>query len=114
MFSPSDQSRSSAKKSYKIASIPGDGIGPEVISAGIKVLEKVSKKFGTFDLEFTHFDWSSKYYKKHGKYMPDGLEVIKRFDAVLFGCVGDLGGCFSPFMTSLSLFSVLTSSARGQ
>jgi len=74
---------------YKIASIPADGIGPEVISAGIKVLEKLATTFNTFDLRFTHFDWSSNYYKQHGKYMPDdALEQMRRFDAILFGAVG--------------------------
>ncbi|ESZ91515.1 tartrate dehydrogenase/decarboxylase [Sclerotinia borealis F-4128] len=84
------QPSSAIKKSYKIASIPGDGIGPEVISAGIQVLEKLASAIETFDLEFTHFDWSSTYYKEHGKYLPgNALELVRGFDAVLFGSVGD-------------------------
>lgn len=77
---------------YKIASIPGDGIGPEVISAGIKVLEKLSSTLGSFDLDFTHFEWSSEYYRKHGKYLPDdALDQMRKFDAILFGAVGAPG-----------------------
>jgi tartrate dehydrogenase len=76
---------------YRIASIPADGIGPEVISAGISVLQQLSKTYGTFDFEFTHFPWSSDYYLEHGKYIPDGgLEELKKFNAILFGAVGDL------------------------
>ncbi|KAL2217603.1 tartrate dehydrogenase [Thermoascus aurantiacus ATCC 26904] len=82
-------SKVDTRPSYKIASIPGDGIGPEVISAGITVLKKLASALNTFDLEFEHFDWSSEYYKKHGKYLPDdGLETLKKFDAILFGAVG--------------------------
>ncbi|KAL1960088.1 hypothetical protein VTO42DRAFT_260 [Malbranchea cinnamomea] len=74
---------------YKIASIPGDGIGPEVISAGITVLKKLAAVLGTFDLTFETFPWSSDYYKKHGKYLPDdALSTLKKFDAILFGAVG--------------------------
>ncbi|KAA8571178.1 hypothetical protein EYC84_000516 [Monilinia fructicola] len=87
----SNQSNSSNVKSYKIASIPGDGIGPDVISAGIKILDKLTQELGTFSLEFTHFDWSSAYYKKYGKYLPDdALEVVRGFEALFFGCVGDV------------------------
>jgi len=80
------------RPSYKIASIPADGIGPEVISAGIEVLTLLAKELDTFDLSFTHFEWSSDYYKKNGKYLPDdALETLKRFDAILFGAVGAPG-----------------------
>jgi isocitrate/isopropylmalate dehydrogenase len=80
------------RPSYKIASIPGDGIGPEVISAGIKVLEKLAATINTFDLDFTHFEWSSKYYREHGRYLPDdALDQMKKFDAILFGAVGAPG-----------------------
>ena len=73
-------------KTYRIASIPGDGIGNEVIPAGIEVLKKIGDGF---QLEFQHFDWSSDRYKKTGAYIPHGgLEELKRFDAVLFGAVG--------------------------
>jgi isocitrate/isopropylmalate dehydrogenase len=82
----------SGRPCYKIASIPGDGIGPEVISAGIKVLEKLASVLNTFDLDFTHFEWSSDYYKKHGRYLPDdALDQMRKFDAILFGSVGAPG-----------------------
>ncbi|KAI1076470.1 tartrate dehydrogenase/decarboxylase ttuC [Whalleya microplaca] len=76
-------------KSYSIASIPADGIGPEVIEAAIAVLKTLAKTLGTFEINFTHFDWSSETYKKTGKYIPDGgLEELKKHDAILFGAVG--------------------------
>lgn len=85
-------SKVDSRPTYKIASIPADGIGPEVISAGITVLKKLASTLDTFDLTFEHFDWSSDYYKKHGKYLPDdGLETLKKFDAILFGAVGAPG-----------------------
>ncbi|VUC28844.1 unnamed protein product [Clonostachys rosea] len=77
------------KKSYSIASIPADGIGPEVVEAGIEVLKALSATLQSFDLDFTHYDWSSDTYKKTGKYIPDGgLEQLKKHDAILFGAVG--------------------------
>jgi tartrate dehydrogenase/decarboxylase/D-malate dehydrogenase len=73
-------------KTYKIASIPGDGVGNEVIPAGVEVLKALTDGFR---LEFQHFDWSSKRYLETGKYIPDGgLEKLKAFDAVFFGAVG--------------------------
>jgi isocitrate/isopropylmalate dehydrogenase len=79
---------------YRIASIPADGIGPEVISAGITVLKKLVSALGSFDLQFENFDWSSDTYKKTGKYLPDdALQTLKKFDAILFGAVGAPGEC---------------------
>ncbi|RDW69277.1 tartrate dehydrogenase-1 [Coleophoma cylindrospora] len=79
----------SNRPSYSIASIPADGIGPEVISAGIQVLRALTKAIGSFELEFTHFDWDSARYKKEGTYLPaDALDQLKKFDAILFGAVG--------------------------
>ena len=75
-------------KSYKIASIPGDGIGNEVIPAGVEVLRKLSALEG-FAMEFTPFDWSSERYKRTGRYIPEGgLEELKKLDAIFFGAVG--------------------------
>jgi len=75
-------------KTYRIASIPGDGIGAEVIPAGVEVLGKLSSVEG-FGLEFTAFDWSSKRYLETGRYIPEGgLEKLKQFDAIFFGAVG--------------------------
>lgn len=79
-------------KTYSIASIPADGIGPEVVEAGIEVLKALAESLNTFRLEFTHYDWSSDTYKKTGKYIPDGgLESLKKHDAILFGAVGAPG-----------------------
>jgi tartrate dehydrogenase/decarboxylase/D-malate dehydrogenase len=76
-------------KTYKIAAIPGDGIGVEVIDAGIKVLQSLANADGGFEMAFTRFPWGSRYYLEHGKMMPeDGLEVLKSFDAIYFGAVG--------------------------
>ncbi|HZM37404.1 MAG TPA: tartrate dehydrogenase [Burkholderiales bacterium] len=73
-------------KTYRIASIPGDGIGNEVIPAGIEVLRKLEDGFR---LEFTSFDWSSERYKSTGRYIPEGgLQELQRFDAIFFGAVG--------------------------
>jgi tartrate dehydrogenase/decarboxylase/D-malate dehydrogenase len=73
-------------KTYRIASIPGDGIGNEVIPAGIEVLNRVADGFA---LEFRHFDWSSKRYVETGRYIPEGgLEELRKFDAIFFGAVG--------------------------
>lgn len=81
-----------ASKSYRIASIPADGIGPEVISAAIAVLKTLAETLGTFDIDFTHFDWSSDTYKRTGKYIPEGgLAELKKHDAILFGAVGAPG-----------------------
>lgn len=77
------------RRIYRIASIPADGIGPEVISAGIEVLEKLAVALGEFEFQFDHYGWGSEYYMKHGKYIPDGgLEDLKRYNAILFGSVG--------------------------
>ncbi|KIW63111.1 tartrate dehydrogenase [Phialophora macrospora] len=77
---------------YKIASIPADGIGPEVIAAGIRVLHTLSRAFSSrFSFQFTHFDWSSDTYLATGRYIPEGgLEALRDFHAILFGAVGDL------------------------
>ena len=74
---------------YSIACIPADGIGPEVISAGVEVLKTLSSSSGSFKLKFQDYDWSSETYKKTGQYIPEGgLESLKKHDAILFGAVG--------------------------
>ncbi|MNQ25336.1 putative tartrate dehydrogenase/decarboxylase TtuC' [compost metagenome] len=76
-------------KTYKIAAIPGDGIGTEVISAGLEVLEGLAKRLGGFDFDVTHYPWDSEFYLEHGHYIPDGgLAEIKLADAIFFGAVG--------------------------
>ncbi|WP_269935703.1 tartrate dehydrogenase [Serratia liquefaciens] len=76
-------------KSYKIAAIPGDGIGQEVMPEGIRVLQAAAARWD-LSLEFETFEWAScDYYQQHGKMMPDdGLEQLQGFDAVYFGAVG--------------------------
>ena len=74
---------------YRIAVIPGDGIGPEVIAEGVKALERVAALDGTFRFEFTHFPWGCEYYLTHGCMMAeDGMETLSHFDAILLGAVG--------------------------
>ncbi|MBM3569233.1 MAG: tartrate dehydrogenase [Alphaproteobacteria bacterium] len=76
-------------KRYRIAAIPGDGIGQEVIAAGIEVLQALAKRAGGFEMAFDHFDWGSEHYKRTGAMMPaDGRERIKGHDAIFFGAVG--------------------------
>jgi tartrate dehydrogenase/decarboxylase/D-malate dehydrogenase len=77
-------------KTYSIATIPGDGIGKEVIPAGQKVLEAVASKNQHFQFQFENFDWGGDYYRKHGVMMPDdGLNDLRDKDAILFGSAGD-------------------------
>lgn len=77
---------------HKIAVIAGDGIGPEVIAEGIKVLREVAKLDGSFDFEFTHFPWGCEYYKETGRMMAeDGMEQLSKFDAIFLGAVGAPG-----------------------
>jgi tartrate dehydrogenase/decarboxylase / D-malate dehydrogenase len=76
-------------KSYKIAAIPGDGIGTEVIAAGVEILHAIAKRDGGFTFNVDHFDWGGEYYKKHGRMMPEnGRDQIKQHDAILFGSAG--------------------------
>ncbi len=74
---------------HKIAAIGGDGIGPEVVSAGIEVLQALQRRLDGVAFAFETFDWGSAWYRKHGTMMPaDGLEQLKPFDAIYFGAVG--------------------------
>jgi tartrate dehydrogenase/decarboxylase/D-malate dehydrogenase len=79
----------SDRKTLKIASIPGDGIGKEVMPEGHRVLEKAASRFG-FDLQFTNIEWAScDYYQKHGDMMPaDWKTQLQGQDAIYFGAVG--------------------------
>jgi len=77
---------------HKIAVIPGDGIGKEVIAEGVKLLEAIAKKDGNFSFEFTHFPYGCEYYKETGKMMAaDGIEQLKKHDAIFLGAVGAPG-----------------------
>lgn len=76
-------------KTYRIARIPGDGIGPEIIREGCRVLDAVAKSEG-FALEYTDFPYGAEYYLKTGVVMPEGgFEELKQFDAIYFGAAGD-------------------------
>ena len=76
------------QKSYKIATIPGDGTGPEVINEAVKVLKTVSEKF-SFKIEFTNYDFGGERYKKTGETLPDSaIEEFKKHDAILLGAIG--------------------------
>jgi tartrate dehydrogenase/decarboxylase / D-malate dehydrogenase len=76
-------------KTYRIAAIPGDGIGKEVIAAGIEVLDALAAREGRFAFHYDHFDWGSDYYKRHGVMMPaKGRDFIRDHDAIFFGAVG--------------------------
>jgi tartrate dehydrogenase/decarboxylase / D-malate dehydrogenase len=73
---------------HRIAVIPGDGIGKEVVPEGLRVLEKAASRFG-IALEFAHFDWSCDYYAKTGRMMPeDWFETLSPFEAIFYGAVG--------------------------
>ncbi len=75
---------------HRIAAIPGDGIGVEVTAAGLKVLEALAAVCPDLELEVETFPWGSDYYRAHGRMMPaDGLDALRRFDAIYFGAVGD-------------------------
>ena len=75
---------------HKIAVIGGDGIGPEVIEAGCRVLDVLAESDKSLAFDFTRFDWGSDYYRRTGLMMPkDGLAQLEGFDAIYFGAVGD-------------------------
>ncbi len=77
-------------REYKIASIPGDGIGKEVITAGLEVLSTLQNRCGEFHLSATNFPWGSDYHRETGRMMPEeGLHLLRDFDAIYFGAVGD-------------------------
>lgn len=81
-----------SKNSYRIASIPGDGIGVEVVSATIQVVEKLAKTLGTFNINFEHIPWGTAYYKQTGRYVSeDYLDTLRQYNAILFGAVGAPG-----------------------
>jgi len=74
---------------YKIALIPGDGIGKEVVPEGVRVLNALALKYD-FEVSFTEFPYSCEYYLEHGKMMPDdGIKQLESSHAILLGAVGD-------------------------
>jgi tartrate dehydrogenase/decarboxylase/D-malate dehydrogenase len=77
-------------KTYRIATIPGDGIGKEVIPAGREVLEVLARTSESLSFEFENFGWGGDFYRQHGLMMPEsGLEALRHKDAILFGSAGD-------------------------
>lgn len=77
-------------KTYRIATIPGDGIGKEVIPAGEEALRALASASGKFEFEFEHFEWGGDYYRQHNEMMPsNGLDALRHKDAILFGSAGD-------------------------
>ena len=76
-------------QTFKIAAIPGDGIGGGVVSAGVDVLHAIAEREGSFAFKVDSFDWGGDYYKRHGRMMPeDGRDHIRDHDAILFGSAG--------------------------
>ncbi len=79
-------------ETYKIAVIEGDGIGPEVIAEGVKVLKAVAALDGSFTFDFTHYPWGCEYYLETGRMMAeDGMEQLEKADAIFLGAVGAPG-----------------------
>ncbi|WP_394971076.1 tartrate dehydrogenase [uncultured Croceitalea sp.] len=75
-------------REYKIAVVNGDGIGNEIVPAGVSVLNATAEKHG-FKLNFDNFSWGAGHYLEHGEFMPsNGIEQLKKFDAIFFGAVG--------------------------
>jgi tartrate dehydrogenase/decarboxylase / D-malate dehydrogenase len=75
---------------YRIAAIPGDGIGKEVIPAGVEVLAVVAERDGGFRFDVETLPWGSDFYRATGRFMPeDGVATLRGFDAIYFGAVGD-------------------------
>src|SRR5829696_2661600 len=73
----------------EIGVIGGDGIGPEVVRAGMQVLEAAAKDDPSLELGFTEFSWGCEYYLEHGRMMPeDGLDTLAAFDEIYLGAVG--------------------------
>ncbi|SVA87300.1 uncharacterized protein METZ01_LOCUS140154, partial [marine metagenome] len=73
---------------YRVALIPGDGIGREVLAEGVKVMEAAASRFD-FQFNWTEFDWSCERFHSVGEIMPaDGVEQLHDFDAIYFGAVG--------------------------
>lgn len=103
-------------QSYRIAVVPGDGIGHEIIPVGIDVLNAAAERFG-FRLTTEEFPYGAGYYKQTGEFLPaDGLDVLKGFDAIYFGAVmGSLGlgasGNINPEKAYPSMFEPIHGSA---
>jgi tartrate dehydrogenase/decarboxylase/D-malate dehydrogenase len=74
---------------YRIAVLPGDGIGKEVMPEGLQALQAAAQVAGSFSFEFEEYGWGSEYYLAHGRMMPkNGLEILQGHDALYFGAIG--------------------------
>ncbi|MEQ9491275.1 MAG: tartrate dehydrogenase [Alphaproteobacteria bacterium] len=100
-------------KTYRIAAIPGDGIGTEVLPVGRRVIDTVAKNH-SFQVEWTEFDWSCERFREKGSMMPDdGIEQVKQFDSIYLGAVGfpgvpdhvSLWGLLIPLRRKLNLYA---------
>jgi tartrate dehydrogenase/decarboxylase / D-malate dehydrogenase len=100
-------------KNFLIAVIPGDGIGPEVISATVTVLNRIAGKF-RIEFQFQSYDWSAEYYFRNGRMMPeDALQRLETVDAILLGAIGHpripdyvtLNGLLLPIRRSFDQFA---------
>mgnify|MGYP001367781145 CR=1 FL=1 len=79
-------------KKFEIAVIPGDGIGKEVVPEAVRVLQTAAEMHGGLSFTFDEYPWSCDYYLQHGKMMPDdGLDILKNYDAIFLGAVGNPG-----------------------
>lgn len=99
--------------SFKIAVIPGDGVGKEVVPAALEVLETISARFNT-TFHLHHFDWGAEYYFGNGRMMPaDAIDQLRPMDAILLGAIGDpqipdhitLNGLLLPIRRSFDQFA---------
>lgn len=103
----------SLDRAHRIAVIPGDGVGPEVVRAGLDVLCAVQRLDNEVQLSFDTYPWGSQYYREHGEMMPtDAIDILRRYDAIYFGAVGDpnlplalpVWGLVLPIRQTLDLF----------
>src|SRR5256886_17363435 len=93
---------------HKIAVIPGDGIGKEVVPEGVRVRDAAGRRFG-FDVEWKWFDWSCERFTKTGRMMPaDGLDQLRPFESIFLGAVG-----FPGVPDHVSLWGLLIPIRRG-
>src|SRR3989442_10713786 len=105
---PHDEADGGVRMKHRIAAIPGDGIGKEVVPEGMRVLDAAGRRFG-FDIEWTTFDWSCERFTETGRMMPeDGLDRLRQFESIFLGAVG-----FPGVPGHVSLWGLLIPIRRG-